>query len=129
MATVGSAFSVAGDPLPVPRRRKKLSSVFLIADVAVVVASLGLCGLVLPKMNSDLALPYALVGYLLTPIAACSILVVARQSDLKLQADSQYLRAQGQRQVRLIGLVAIIGLIPAAVHIWYLSGFVGSVLS
>jgi hypothetical protein len=113
----------------VPRKRKKLSSVFLIADVAVVVASLGLCGLVIPRMNSDLALPYALVGYLLTPIVAWSILVLARQSDLRLQADSQYLRAQGQRQVRLIGVIAIIGLIPAAVHIWYLSGFVGSVLS
>ena len=110
-------------------KRPKLPIWPLLFVVGAIVLSLLLLVIVLPKMNTDAALPYAIVGYVLTPFAAAGALIWARRLDLKLQGDRRYLSDDGQVMITRIGILVAISFLPAALHIWYIAGFVGSVIS
>jgi len=94
-----------------------------------VVASCALAVMVLPALDTDSMLPEAVVGYVLTPFGATAALIIARRLDLGLQGNPGYLRLDGQRRVRLVGLVVGLSFLPALLHIWYIAGYMGSMWS
>lgn len=109
--------------------RKRLGARQLALVTLATAASVALCFVVVPRMDTDTALAYSIAGYVLTPFVAAGALIWARSRDLRLQGDPAYLRLDGRRRVRLIGLIAILSFIPGLVHIWYIAGFIGSWLS
>ena len=50
----------------------------------------------------------------------------AGPKDLKLQGNPAYLRLDGQRRIRILGLIVGLSFLPALVHIWYLASYMGS---
>lgn len=110
-------------------KRRKISKWPLAFAIAAVVLSILLAVRILPAINTDEMLPYALVGYVLTPFAVVAALMWARGQDLKLQGDRLYLRLDGQNMIKTIGFVVVASFIPAFVHIWYIASYVRSVLS
>lgn len=110
-------------------KRLKISPVWLIAGLSAVALSIVLAGLVIAQMNTDAALPYAIVGYVLTPFAASAALVLARSQDLRYQANPLYLRSDGRTMISRVGLVVAVSFIPAIVHILYIAGYVGAMLA
>jgi hypothetical protein len=109
--------------------RPKLKPWALIIAVALLVASSVLAIMILPNLNTDVMLPYAIVGYVLTPFAVAAALIWARSQDLKLQGNPLYLRLDGQALIKKIGILVAISFVPAFVHIWYVASFVSSWLS
>ena len=110
-------------------KRLKISKAWLIAGLLAVGLSIILAVLIVPKMNTDAMLPYAIVGYVLTPFAASAALVLARAQDLRYQANPLYLRSDGRTMISRVGLVVAVSFIPAIVHILYIAGYVGSMLA
>ena len=98
----------------------------IVGALALVVVSLILAALIVPKVDTDSMLPEAIVGYVLTPFAATGALLLARRKDLKLQGNPAYLRLDGQRRIRILGLIVGLSFLPALVHIWYLASYMGS---
>jgi len=96
---------------------------------ALVAVSCALAIMILPALDTDTMLPEALVGYVLTPFGVTGALIFARRLDLGLQGNPAYLRLDGQRRVRLVGLVVGLSFIPAVLHIWYIAGYMGSMWS
>ena len=94
--------------------------------IFMVVVSCALCFIVFPKLNTDLMLPEAIVGYVLTPFGATGALVLARAKDLKLQGNPDYLRLSGQKMVKTVGYVVAVSFIPAFLFIWYIASYMGS---
>lgn len=111
------------------RHRIRLPWWPLAVAAALVVASCSLAVVMWPAFNTDTMLPEAIVGYVLTPFGATVALVLARRFDLRLQGNPAYLRLDGQRRIRLVGLVVGISFLPALVHIWYIAGYMGSMWS
>jgi hypothetical protein len=109
--------------------RPKLKPWALLFAVALLVTSVGLAILILPKINTDVMLPYAIVGYVLTPFAIAAALMWARSQDLKLQGNPLYFRLDGQALIKKIGILVGISFLPAFIHIWYIASFVSSWLS
>lgn len=101
----------------------------LAAACALTLVSCALAIIVLPALDTDSMLPEAIVGYVLTPFGVTGALIVARRLDLGLQGDPAYLRLDGQRRVRLVGLVVGLSFLPALLHIWYIAGYMGSMWS
>ena len=101
----------------------------IVAAAVLIAASFALAVLMLPKLDTDAMLPEAIVGYVLTPFAVTGALMVARQMDLRLQGNPAYLRLNGQQRIRIVGLLVAVSFLPALVHIWYIAGYVGSMLS
>jgi hypothetical protein len=97
--------------------------------LVLLVVSIGFAVLVLRGMNSDGALPFAIAGYVLTPFLTAGCLIWARGLDLKLQGEKSYLRADGQRRLKLLGVLVLASFIPSLVFIWYIASYIGSVLS
>ena len=98
----------------------------VVAAVVLVVASCLLAVLIVPGVNTDSMLPEAIVGYVLTPFAVTGALMLARRKDLKLQGNPAYLRLDGQRRIRIVGLLVGLSFIPAVLHIWYIASYMGS---
>jgi hypothetical protein len=109
--------------------RPKLPMWPMLFAIVAIVLSIMLLIIVLPQINTDGALPYAIVGYVLTPFVAAGALIWARHLDLTLQGNRRYLRDDGQAMIKRIGLIVAISFLPAALHIWYIAGYVGSVIS
>ena len=110
-------------------KRLKIWPVWLLVGLTAVVLSVALAGLVVTQRNTDAALPYAIVGYVLTPFAASAALVLARSQDLRYQANPLYLRADGRTMISRVGLIVALSFIPAIVHILYIAGYVGAMLA
>jgi len=104
--------------------RPKLGILAIVFAVALLLASTALAMIILPRINTDVMLPYAVVGYVLTPFGAAAALIRARSRDLKLQANPLYLRLDGQTRIKQVGAVLGLSFIPAFVHIWYMAGYV-----
>jgi len=109
--------------------RVKIKSWPLALTFAFLLASVVLAIVVWQAMSTDAVLPYAIAGYVLTPFAATLGLILARRMDLSYQGNPLYLRLDGQQKIKLIGLLVALSFIPATIHIWYIAGYVGSVLS
>ena len=101
----------------------------VVAAIVLVVASCVLAVLILPAVNTDTMLPEAIIGYVLTPFAVTGALMLARRKDLKLQGNPAYLRLDGQRRIRIVGLLVGLSFIPAVLHIWYIASYMGSTWS
>lgn len=97
--------------------------------VALVAVSCMLGVVLLPRFDTDTMLPEAIVGYVLTPFGVTGALILARRMDLRLQGNPAYLRLDGQRRIRLVGLIVGLSFLPALLHIWYIAGYVGSMWS
>jgi len=110
-------------------QRLKINPLWLIAGAVLVVTSAVLAILIIPRMNTDLMLPYAIVGYVLTPFAASAVLILARRQDLQFQGNPKYSRLDGRTRIKQIGLIVAVSFIPAVVHILYIAGYVGSMVS
>jgi len=108
---------------------KKLSIFPTVVALILVLVSVVLAVFVLLGLNSDQPLPWAVLGYLLTPFGTAGCLIWARYLDLKGQSDPGYLKADGQRRLRTLGLIALVSFIPAIAFIWYLASYVGSVVA
>ena len=109
--------------------RLKINPLWLVAGAATVVVSAILAALIIPRMNTDLMLPYAIVGYVLTPFAASAALILARRQDLQYQGRPKYSRLDGEARIKQIGIIVAISFLPAVVHILYIAGYVGSMLA
>lgn len=110
-------------------RPRQLSPVPTILAIALIVISIGLAIIVLGGMNSDATLPFAIVGYIFTPFLTAGCLVWARALDLRGQGDPAYLRADGQRRLKFLGVLVLVSFIPSLAFIWYIASYVGSVIS
>lgn len=66
-------------------------------------------------------LPYAIVGYVLAPFGVVAGLFWARSQDLGFQGNPRYLRLDGQRTIKLIGILVALSFIPALIHIWFIA--------
>ena len=108
---------------------RQLSPLPTVVAAALIVISIGLAVLVLRGMNSDATLPLAIVGYILTPFLTAGCLIWARALDLRGQGDPTYLRADGQRRLKFLGVLVLLSFIPALVFIWYIASYVGSVIA
>lgn len=91
-----------------------------------VVASGLLALMIVPVVDTDTMLPEAIIGYVLTPFAVTGALMLARRKDLQLQGNPAYLRLDGQRRIRIVGVLVGLSFIPAVLHIWYLASYMGS---
>lgn len=109
--------------------RPRLKPWALVFAIALLVASVALAILIVPRIDTDVMLPYAIVGYVLTPFAIAGALMWARSQDLKLQGNPLYFRLDGQALIKKIGILVGISFIPAFIHIWYIASFVSSWLS
>jgi hypothetical protein len=109
--------------------RPRLKPWSLVIAIALIVVSIVLAILIVPRIDTDLMLPYALVGYVLTPFAVAAALMWARSQDLELQGNPLYFRLDGQALIKKIGILVGISFIPAFIHIWYIASFVSSWLS
>jgi hypothetical protein len=96
---------------------------------ALIAVSCALGFLVAQGLNTDGMLPEAIIGYVLTPFGVTGALILARSMDLKLQGNPAYLRLDGQRRIRIVGLLVGLSFIPAVLHIWYIAGYMGSLWS
>jgi hypothetical protein len=96
------------------------------AAIVLIGASCLLAALIVPAVNTDTMLPEAVIGYVLTPFAVTGALMLARRKDLKLQGNPAYLRLDGQRRVRIVGLLVGLSFLPAVLHIWYIASYMGS---
>lgn len=111
------------------RSSRQLSPLPTVTAAVLIVISIGLAVIVLRGMNSDATLPFAIVGYVLTPFLAAGCLIWARALDLRGQGDPTYLRADGQRRLKLLGILVLLSFLPALAFIWYIASYVGSVIS
>jgi hypothetical protein len=109
--------------------RPRLKSWSLVIAIALLVTSIVLAILIVPRIDTDVMLPYAIVGYVLTPFAVATALMWARSQDLKLQGNPLYFRLDGQALIKKVGIVVGISFVPAFIHIWYIASFVSSSLS
>lgn len=85
--------------------------------------------LVVTGMDTDATLPWAIVGYVLAPFCTSACLIWARAIDLRNQSKAGYLKLDGHRRLRLLGVVALVSFVPALAFIWYIASYVGSVLA
>lgn len=108
---------------------RQLSPLPTVMAAVLIVISIGLAVVVLRGMNSDATLPFAVVGYILTPFLTAGCLIWARALDLRGQGDPTYLRADGQRRLKFLGLLVLVSFIPSLAFIWYIASYVGSVIS
>ena len=97
--------------------------------LALILVSSALAVLVILGMNSDSTLPLAIAGYVLTPFLTAGCLIWSRSLDLKGQGDPGYLKADGQRRLKALGLLVLISFIPALAFIWYIASYIGSVIA
>jgi membrane protein implicated in regulation of membrane protease activity len=97
---------------------------FALLGVSVILAIFVLAGL-----NSDGPLPWAILGYIFTPFGTAACLIWARALDLRNQSDPGYLKLDGQRRLKILGIVVLVSFIPALAFIWYLASYVGSVIA
>ena len=109
--------------------RLKLGNSALFLALALLAASVALAILIIPKINTDVMLPYAIVGYVLTPFGVAAALIWARSRELKLQGNPLYLRLDGQTRIKQVGIIVGLSFIPAVVHIWYMATYVTETLS
>jgi len=109
--------------------RPRLKPWSLVIAIALLVASIALAILIVPRIDTDVMLPYAIVGYVLTPFGVAAALMWARSQDLKLQGNPLYFRLDGQALIKKIGILVGVSFIPAFIHIYYIAGFVNSWLS
>jgi hypothetical protein len=110
--------------------RLKLGNSALFLALALLAASVALAILILLSgIDTAAMLPYAIVGYVLTPFGVAATLIWARSRDLKLQGNTLYLRLDGQTRIKQVGIAVGLSFIPAVVHIWYIAGYVAATLS
>ena len=114
---------------PLGAKSRKLSVLPTLVAFALILVSLGLALVVLRGMNSDAVLPLAIAGYICTPFLTAACLIWARALDLRDQGDPAYLRADGQRRLKFLGLLALLSFLPALAFIWYIASYVGSVIA
>jgi hypothetical protein len=125
----------AGSPPSAPARKvsasgsQRLSLLPTLVAIALIAVGVFLAFLVLRGMNSDATLPLAVIGYVLTPFMTATCLIWARALDLRGQSEANYLRADGQRRLRILGLLVLLSFIPALAFIWYIASYVGSVIA
>lgn len=100
----------------------------IVSVVLIFVASM-LAVFVLAGLNSDGPLPWAIIGYILTPFGTAACLIWARALDLRNQSDPGYLKLDGQRRLKVLGFLALVSFIPAITFIWYLASYIGSVIA
>ena len=120
-ASVGASSQRAGT--------RKLSILPTIVSAALVLVASLLAVFVLAGLNSDGPLPWAIIGYILTPFGTAACLIWARALDLRNQSDPGYLKLDGQRRLKVLGLLALVSFIPAIAFIWYLASYIGSVIA
>lgn len=108
---------------------RKLSILPTIVAVVLILVSSLLAFFVLTGLNSDAPLPWAILGYVLTPFGTAGCLIWARALDLRNQSDPGYLKMDGQRRLKVLGFLALVSFIPALAFIWYLASYVGSVIA
>ena len=120
--------TVSGAP-SAGRSSRQLSLLPTVMAVVLIVISMGLAVIVLRGMNSDLTLPFAIAGYVLTPFLTAACLIWARALDLRGPGDPTYLRADGQRRLKFLGVLVLASFIPSLAFIWYIASYVGSVIS
>jgi hypothetical protein len=109
--------------------RLRLGNSALFLALALLAASVALAILIQPRIETAAMLPYAIVGYVLTPFGVAATLIWARSRDLKLQGNTLYLRLDGQTRIKQVGIAVGLSFIPAVVHIWYIAGYVAATLS
>ena len=114
---------------PLGAKSRKLSVLPTLVAFALILVSLGLALVVLRGMNSDAVLPLAIAGYICTPFLTAACLIWARALDLRDQGDPAYLRADGQRRLKFLGLLVLLSFLPALAFIWYIASYVGSVIA
>lgn len=110
-------------------RPKRLSPLPTVMAAVLIVISIGLAVIVVRGMNTDATLPFAIAGYIFTPFLTAACLIWARGLDLRGQGDPAYLRADGQRRLKLLGALVLLSFLPALAFIWYIASYVGSVIS
>lgn len=110
-------------------KRPKLGIGALVVALVLLGVSVALAILIFPKINTDVMLPYAIVGYALTPFGVAAALIWARSRDLKFQGNPLYFRLDGQTRIKQVGAVVGISFIPAFLHIWYVASYVREMLS
>lgn len=120
--------TVSGAP-SAGRSSRQLSTLPTVTAAVLIVISMGLAFVVLRGMNSDATLPFAIAGYILTPFLTAGCLIWARALDLRGQGDSTYLRADGQRRLKFLGVLVLVSFIPSLAFIWYIASYVGSVIA
>jgi len=108
---------------------RRLSIIPTLTALVLVAVGVILAVLVIRGMNSDATLPWALLGYLLTPFLVAGCLVWARALDLRGQGDPGYLKADGQRRLKILGFIVLISFLPALAFIWYIASYIGSVIA
>ena len=108
---------------------RRLSVLPTAVAIALILVSIGLAFVVLRGVNSDAVLPLAIAGYICTPFLTAACLIWARALDLRDQGDATYLRADGQRRLKLLGILVLLSFLPALAFIWYIASYVGSVIS
>ncbi len=106
--------------------RPHLSPWSLRLAISMIAGSVVLALMVLQKRGTDVMLPYALVGYVLTPFGVAAALVWARSQDLSLQGNPLYYRLDGQARIKMLGLLVALSFIPAFVHIYNIASFIRS---
>jgi uncharacterized membrane protein YqjE len=111
------------------KSRLQLKSWMLYVAIALLAMSSLLAIMIFPQVNTDAMLPYAIVGYVLTPFAVAASLMWARHQDLRFQGNPLYLRLDGQALIKKIGVLVALSFIPAFVHIWYIAGYLNANLS
>jgi hypothetical protein len=97
--------------------------------IVLILLSMVLAFVVIRGLNSDAVLPLAIAGYICTPFLTAACLIWARALDLRGQGDPAYLRADGQRRLKFLGIFVLLSFIPALAFIWYIASYVGSVIA
>ena len=120
--------TVSGAP-SAGRSSRQLSPLPTVMAAVLIVISMGLAVIVLRGMNSDVTLPFATAGYVLTPFLTAACLIWARALDLRGQGDPTYLRADGQRRLKFLGVLVLVSFAPSLAFIWYIASYVGSVIA
>ena len=116
-------------PRPAGTSSRTLSVLPMLVAGALILVSVGLAFVVLRGMTSDAVLPLAIAGYICTPFLTAACLIWARALDLRDQGDPAYLRADGQRRLKFLGLLVLLSFLPALAFIWYIASYVGSVIA
>lgn len=108
---------------------RTLSVVPTLVAIALILLSIVLAFVVIRGLNSDAVLPLAIAGYICTPFLTAACLIWARALDLRGQGDPAYLRADGQRRLKFLGVLVLLSFFPALAFIWYIASYVGSVIA
>lgn len=92
----------------------------LIVSVSVLMVSLLLIVVERGAVDSNLLI-VALIGYVLTPLAAAFLLIVAKRSHKNLSSVNGYQEQSGTRLIKYCSLVAWSGFVLAIPHVWQIA--------